>query len=72
MCDGNLAMANRFVDMSEEQNNELHDKEMKRIEKEIENLEYLATTLEYEHQKSLRIELEMKADNLRKILNQSK
>jgi len=25
MCDGNLAMANRFVDMSEDNMNELHD-----------------------------------------------
>jgi Ca2+-binding EF-hand superfamily protein len=25
MCDGNLAMANRFVDMSENDMNELHD-----------------------------------------------
>ena len=28
MCDGNLAMANRFVDMSENDMNELHDWEM--------------------------------------------
>jgi hypothetical protein len=31
MCDGNLAMANRFVDMSENDMNELHDWEMFKV-----------------------------------------
>lgn len=31
MCDGNLAMANRFVDMSEDDMNELHDWETYKI-----------------------------------------
>ncbi len=31
MCDGNLAMANRFVDMSENDMNESHDWEMFKV-----------------------------------------
>lgn len=31
MCDGNLAMANKFVDMSENDMNELHDWEMFKV-----------------------------------------
>lgn len=35
---------------------------------EISNWEYLASTLEYEHQKSLKHALLMKAENLKAIL----
>jgi protein subunit release factor A len=72
MCDGNLAMANKFVDMSEADMNELHDREVKKMEKKIEEYEYYITTLPYDHQESLRLALQMKADNLREIINPSK
>ena len=37
------------------------------LNQEIENLEYLASTLQYDHQKSARIALQSKADNLKLI-----
>jgi hypothetical protein len=46
--------------------------EKRRLEKDIKDLEYFASTLEYDHQKSLRYELEMKINNLKAILNEIK
>lgn len=39
------------------------------MKKDIKDLEYFASTLEYDHQKSLKYELEMKINNLKTILN---
>lgn len=40
-------------------------KEAKRLKREADNAEYFATTLTFEHQESMKIELESKAKELR-------
>ena len=37
------------------------------LDQKIENLEYLASTLQYDHQQSARIALQSKAENLKLI-----
>lgn len=44
----------------------------KETEQEIKNLEYLSSTLTYEHQQSAKIDLDMKAKHLREVLNELK
>jgi hypothetical protein len=44
--------------------------EIDRLTKEVNDLEFYASTLEYSHQQSLKHEILMKADNLKQIAKQ--
>lgn len=59
-------MTNKFIDTT----NEESDKFVEEIQKEIEIWEYFASTLEQEHQMSLRSELDIKVKNLKEILKE--
>jgi len=62
------AIKNSFENRTEN-DFQLNLMKIRKMKKDIKDLEYFASTLEYDHQKSLKYELEMKINNLKTILN---